>query len=204
MGFPNFYWLHFDCSVTLWHCCGLNKVIWSLYTFPRELHGEINTLYASVCISYNRHLEALFTRPQSMDNMRKSKGIFPVDVRLTLKIRFSIIRLNSRFVFDLRFTSEKVRRTGLYSIVIIGQAPRVGKMNPISRCVWLPERARWRDNARDCPFCSRNNISPKSKRVYESVLSQNIFRDGKKIVCDFSVGMELENEKTEMRHDFFK
>ena len=70
-----------------------------------------------------------------MDNMRKSKGIFPVDVRLTLKIRFSIIRLNSRFVFDLRFTSEKVRRTGLYSIVIIGQAPRVGKMNPISRCV---------------------------------------------------------------------
>ena len=51
--------------------------------------------------------------------------------------------------------------------------------------------------ARDCPFCSRDNISPKSKRVHESFLSQNIFRDSKKIFCDFSVGMELENEKTE-------
>ena len=27
---------------------------------------------------------------------------------------------------------------------------------------------------RDCPFCSRNNISPKSKRVDENFLSQNI------------------------------
>ena len=51
--------------------------------------------------------------------------------------------------------------------------------------------------ARDCPFCSRNNISPKSKRVHESFRSQNIFRDSKKIFCDFSVGMELENEKTD-------
>ena len=33
-------------------------------------------------------------------------------------------------------------------------------------------------------------------RVHESFLSQNIFRDSKKIFCDFSVGMELENEKT--------
>ena len=39
----------------------------------------------------------LFIRPQSMDNMRKSKGIFPVDVRLTSKIRFSIIPLKSGF-----------------------------------------------------------------------------------------------------------
>ena len=50
--------------------------------------------------------------------------------------------------------------------------------------------------ARDCPFCSRNKISPKSKRVHESFLSQNIFRDSKMIFCDFSVGMELENQKT--------
>ena len=54
--------------------------------------------------------------------------------------------------------------------------------------------------ARECPFCLRNNISRKSKRVYESFLSQNIFRDSKKIFCDFSVGMELENEKTETRY----
>ena len=51
--------------------------------------------------------------------------------------------------------------------------------------------------ARDYPFCSCNNNLPKSKRVYESSLSQNIFRGSKKIFCDFSVGMELENEKTE-------
>ena len=44
----------------------------------QELYGEINTVDESVCIFYNRHLEVLFTRPQSMDNMRKSKGIFPV------------------------------------------------------------------------------------------------------------------------------
>ena len=44
---------------------------------------------------------------------------------------------------------------------------------------------------------SRNKIWPKSKRVHESFLSQNIFRDSKNIFCDFSVGMELENEKTE-------
>ena len=34
-----------------------------------------------------------------MDNMRKSKSIFPVDVRLTLKIRLSIIHFKRRFVF---------------------------------------------------------------------------------------------------------
>ena len=57
-------------------------------------------------------------------------------------------------------------------------------MNPIQRCDWLPERARWIDTAR-------------SKRVHENFLSQNIFRDSKKIFCDFYVGIELENEKTE-------
>ena len=56
--------------------------------------------------------------------------------------------------------------------------------------------------ARDCPFCSRNNILPKSERVHESFLSQTIFRDTKKTFCDFSVGMELENEKTETHYHF--
>ena len=50
--------------------------------------------------------------------------------------------------------------------------------------------------ARDCPFCSRSKISLKSKRVHESFLSQNIFRDDQKIFGDFSVRMQLENEKT--------
>ena len=66
----------------------------------QELYGEVNTVYANVCIFYNRHQEVLFTRPQSMDNMRKSKSIFPVDVRLTLKIRLSIIHLKCRLLFD--------------------------------------------------------------------------------------------------------
>ena len=56
--------------------------------------------------------------------------------------------------------------------------------------------------ARDCPFCSLNNILPKSKQVHKSFRSQNIFRDSKKILCDFSVGLELENEKTETRYHF--
>ena len=50
--------------------------------------------------------------------------------------------------------------------------------------------------ARDCPFCSRNKISSKSKRAHGSFLLQNICRGSQKIFCDFSVGMELENEKT--------
>ena len=51
--------------------------------------------------------------------------------------------------------------------------------------------------ARDCSFCSRNKISPKFKQVHESFLSQNIFSDSKKIFYDFSVRMQLQNEKTE-------
>jgi len=42
----------------------------------------------------------------------------------------------------------------------------------------------------------------KSKCVHERFLSQNIFRDSKKIFCDFPVGMELENEKPETRNQF--
>ena len=60
---------------------------------------------------------------------------------------------------------------------------------------------------RYCPpeiarFVPASKISPKFKRVHESFLSQNIFRDRKNIFCDFSVGMELENEKTATRHHF--
>ena len=42
--------------------------------------------------------------------------------------------------------------------------------------------------AQYCPFCSRNSISPKSKRVQERFLSQNIFHDSKRIFCNFPVG----------------
>ena len=51
-------------------------------------------------------------------------------------------------------------------------------------------------------FVPANKISPKFERVHESFLSQNIFRDSKKIFCDLFVRMELENEKTETRHHF--
>ena len=47
-------------------------------------------------------------------------------------------------------------------------------------------------------FCCRNRISPKSERVHESFsFAKFFFSDRKKIFRDFSVGMELENEKTE-------
>ena len=60
---------------------------------------------------------------------------------------------------------------------------------------------------RYCPpgiarFVPANKISPKFKRVQESFLSQNIFRDSKKIFCDLFVRMELENDKTETCHHF--
>ena len=49
--------------------------------------------------------------------------------------------------------------------------------------------------AQSRPFCSRNNISRKSKKVNESFLLQNIFRDSKNIFCDFFVEMELEQTR---------
>ena len=60
---------------------------------------------------------------------------------------------------------------------------------------------------RYCPpgiarFVPANKISRKIKRVHESFLSQNIFRDSKKIFRDLFVGLELENEKTETRYYF--
>ena len=53
--------------------------------------------------------------------------------------------------------------------------------------------------AQDCPFCSRNKISPKSKGLHASFLSQNIFQVSKKIFFDFSVGMAVENERTKSK-----
>ena len=49
-------------------------------------------------------------------------------------------------------------------------------------------------SARDCPFCSHNNVSLNSNWVLESFLSQNILRDSKSNFCNFSVRMELETE----------
>ena len=72
-------------------------------------------------------------------------------------------------------------------------------MNQIPHCGWPPERARWNNTGvRDCPFCSRNKISPKSKRVHESsLLKKKNFRDSKNIIYDYPVRMQLVNEKTE-------
>ena len=98
---------------------------------------------------------------------------------------------------------EKKKKTKNYIHIcwfIIWQAPQAVETNQIPRLDWLPERA---VPSRDCPFCSRNNISPNSKHVHESVLSQDVFCDCKKILRDFSFGMELElNEKTETSHHF--
>ena len=70
---------------------------------------------------------------------------------------------------------------------------------------WLATRAGKME--RYCPpgiarFVPTNKISPKFKWVHESFVSQNIFRDCKRIFCDFSVEMELENEKTETGYQF--
>ena len=72
-------------------------------------------------------------------------------------------------------------------------------MNQIPCCGWLPEWARWPGTillTRECPFCSRNKMSPKSKRVHEfKVFLRKIFSvKTLKIFCDFSVGMELDRK----------
>ena len=73
-------------------------------------------------------------------------------------------------------------------------------MNQIASCNWLRIRERARYDgaiplAKWPPFCSRNNISRKSKKVNESFLLQNIFRDSKNIFYDFFVEMELEQTR---------
>ena len=77
-------------------------------------------------------------------------------------------------------------------LFIIWQAPRAGKIErycPLGIARFVPALTFRRS---------------RSVRVHERFLSQNIFRDSKKIFCDFSVGMELENEKTETRYHFCK
>ena len=68
------------------------------------------------------------------------------------------------------------------------QAPLAGKME------------RYYPNRGFPFFSSHNNISPKSKQVHDSFLSQNIFRNSKKIFC---VRIELEKLKNEMGLHFF-
>ena len=51
--------------------------------------------------------------------------------------------------------------------------------------------------ARDCQFCPRKKGLAQVQAGAGEFLWPNIFHDSKMIFCDFSVGMELENEKTE-------
>lgn len=54
------------------------------------------------------------------------------------------------------------------------------------------------DKSKQYPWTDTDHLdAPTSKQVHQSFLLQNVFRASKKIYCDFSVEMELENEKTE-------
>jgi len=75
-----------------------------------------------------------------------------------------------------------------------GIAPQAGNMNQIPFLDWLPRAG--------LPVLFPQQRFAKSKGVLESHLSQNIFPDSKKIFSHFSVGMELENQKTETPHHF--
>ena len=76
-------------------------------------------------------------------------------------------------------------------------------MNQSPHCDWLPERARWSDTARSgLPVLFPQYHFAEVQAGARKFLSQNIFRDSKKIFCDLFVGMELENEKTETRYHF--
>ena len=79
-------------------------------------------------------------------------------------------------------------------------ASSASRQDEPNRTLWLATRAGKME--RYCPLGIARLVTAISKRVYESFLSQNIFRDSKKIFCDFSVGMELEKEKTETRYHF--
>ena len=76
-------------------------------------------------------------------------------------------------------------------------------MTQIPRCHWLPERARWSDIARSgLPVLFPQQHFVEVQAGARKFSFENIFRDSKEIFCDFSVGMELENEKTETRYHF--
>ena len=77
-------------------------------------------------------------------------------------------------------------------------------MNQIPHFDCLPERTRWNDTARSgLPVLCLQYHFAQVKRIYGTFLSQSLFRDSKKVFCDFSVGREVENDKTETRHHFF-
>ena len=71
-------------------------------------------------------------------------------------------------------------------------------MNQILPCDWLPECARWSDTARSGLPCFVPAITFRRSQAG----AQNIFRESEKIFCDFSVGVELEKEKTETPHAY--
>lgn len=70
---------------------------------------------------------------------------------------------------------------------MIWQGPREGKMKQIPRCDYPSGHDGAILPARDCTFSSRNKISLESKWTHESFLSQNNFRESKRILCDFFI-----------------
>ena len=54
------------------------------------------------------------------------------------------------------------------------------------------------DKMNQIPLTTLRQGFPRSKQVHDSFLSQTIFCDSKKIFCDFSVRLELENLKNKM------
>ena len=79
-------------------------------------------------------------------------------------------------------------------------APRVGKINQIPHwlAIWTGKMERY-SLLRIPSFVPVITFRQSPCKIF---LSQNIFHDGKKIFCDFSVGMQLENKKTEKHHHF--
>ena len=63
----------------------------------------------------------------------------------------------------IRTLSDTASGCSAIFCLIIWLAPRAGKMNEITRCDWLPKRARWSDLARSgLPAVSRKQNFPKS------------------------------------------
>ena len=101
--------------------------------------------------------------------------------------------------------STKMQKENKVNIQLYYMASCASGQYAANSVFWLATRAGKME--RYCPpgiarFVPANKISPKFKRVHESFLSQNIFRDNEKVFCDLFVRMELENEKTERRYHF--
>jgi len=64
----------------------------------------------------------------------------------------------------------------LISTFIICLAPWAGKMNRISRCDWLPERARWSYLARSgCELCPARKIYPRRNGWFPRIFFLSFF-----------------------------